>query len=71
MNTENYSKIKKEVQETKFHTIAEVHDLLEMWHHSKNLHATQKESHTQNMLMTTIGYNSDTEEIVQASLPLF
>jgi hypothetical protein len=71
MNTENYSEMKKEVQKTTLHTIAKVHDFLEMLHRSQNLHATQNESHTHNMLMTTIGYNLDTEEIVQASLPLF
>jgi hypothetical protein len=51
--------------------MAKVHDFLEMWQGSQNLHATQKESRAQNKQMTAVGYISDTEEIVKASLSLF
>jgi len=70
-NTESDSEMKKEVEETKLHRMAKVHDFLEMWHGSQNLGATQKESHAQNKQMTTVGYISDTEEIVKASWSLF
>ena len=38
-----------------------------MWQGSHNLRATQKESRPQNKQMTTLGYISDTEEIIKAS----
>jgi hypothetical protein len=47
-NAENNSEMMTEVEERKFHRIANVHDFLEMWQGSQQLHATQKESHTQN-----------------------
>ena len=71
MTTENDSEIKKEVEERKPHRMAKVHNLLEMWQGSQNLHATQKESRAQNKQMTAVGYISDTEEIVKASWSLF
>jgi len=40
MNTENDSEMKKEAEEQKLHRMAKVHDLLEMWQGSQNLHAT-------------------------------
>jgi hypothetical protein len=70
MNPENDSEMKKEVEESKLHKMAKVHDFLEMWQGSQNLCATQKESRTQNKQMTAVGYISDTEEIVKASLSL-
>jgi hypothetical protein len=51
--------------------MTKIHDLLEMWQGSQNLGAAQKESHTQNEQMTTVGYISHTEEIVKASWSLF
>jgi len=54
MNTENDSEMKKEAEERKLHTMAKVHDFLEMWQGSHNLCATQKESRAQNKLMTTV-----------------
>jgi len=51
--------------------MAKVHDILEMWQGSKHLCATQKGSHTQDKLMTALGYISDTEEIIRASWSLF
>jgi len=47
-NTENDSEMKKEAEEWKLHTMAKVHNFLEMWQGSQNLRATQKESRTQN-----------------------
>jgi len=51
--------------------MAMVHDPLEMWQGSQNLHATQKESRAQNKKMTAVGSISDAEEIVSASWSLF
>jgi len=51
--------------------MAKVHDFLEMWQGSQNLHATQKESRSQNKQMATVGYISDSEEIIKASWSLF
>jgi len=47
--------------------MAKVHNFLEMWQGSQNLHATHKESCAQNMLVTAVGYISDTKEIIKAS----
>jgi len=70
-NTENDSEMKKEAEEQKLHTMAKVHDFLEMWQGSQSLCATQKESRAQNKQMTAVEYISDTEEIVKASWSLF
>jgi len=51
--------------------MAKVHYFLEMWQGSQNIHCTQKESRAQNKQMTTVGYISDTEEVVKASWSLF
>jgi len=69
-NTENNSEMKKGADERKLHRMAKVHDFLEMWQGSQNLHATQKESRAQNKQMIAIGYISDMEEIVKASWSL-
>jgi len=66
-NTEHDLKMKREAEERKLHRMAEVHNLLEMWQGSQNQHATQKESLTQNMQMTAVGYISDAEQIVKES----
>jgi hypothetical protein len=71
MKTENDSEMKKEAEERKLHTMAKVHDFLEIWQGSQNLCATQKESCAQNKQMTAIGYISDTEEIIKACWSLF
>jgi hypothetical protein len=63
--------MKKEAEERKLYRMAKVHDFLEMWQGSQNLHATKKESYAQKKLMTTVGSISDTEEIVKASWSLF
>ena len=39
-DTEHHSEMKKEAEEWKLHSMAEVHDLLEMWQGSQNLCAT-------------------------------
>jgi len=66
-STDNDTKMKREVEEITLQRMAKVHNLLAMWQGSQNLHATQKELHTQNEQMTAVGYISDTEEIVKAS----
>jgi len=71
MNTENDSEMKREVEESKLHRMAKVHDFLELWQGSHNLQATQKESRARNKQMTAVGYISDMEEIVNASWSLF
>jgi hypothetical protein len=53
-NTENYLEMKKEAEERKLHRMATVHNSLEMWQGSENVHATQKESHTQNKQLTAV-----------------
>jgi hypothetical protein len=67
MNTDNHLERKKEADERKLHRMGKVHDFLEMWQGSENLHATQKESRAQTNQMTAVGYILDTEEIVKAS----
>jgi hypothetical protein len=47
-NPENDSEIKKEVEDRTLHQMAKVHSFLEVWQGSRNLRATQKESHTHN-----------------------
>jgi len=71
MNTENNLEMKKEAEDRKLHRMAKVHDFLEMWQGSETICATQKVSHAQNQQMTTVGYISDTDEIVNASWSLF
>jgi len=51
--------------------MAKVHNVLEMWHGSPNLAATQTGSSTQNNQMAAVGYISEMEEIVRASWPHF
>jgi hypothetical protein len=63
--------MKQEAEERKLHRMANVHNFLEMWQSSNNLHATYKESCTQIKQMTAVGYISNTEEIVKASWSLF
>jgi hypothetical protein len=43
MNKETDSEMKKEAEESKLHKMAMVHNILEMWQGSQNLHAAQKE----------------------------
>jgi len=66
-NTENNSEIKKEAEKRKLHRMANVHDFLEIWKGSWNLHAIQKELCPQNKQMIAVEYILDTEEIVKAS----
>ena len=70
-NTEHDSERKKEAEDPNLHRMAKVHEFVEMWQGSQNLHATQKESWTQNKQMTAMGYISDTEEIVKTSSSVF
>jgi len=70
-NARNYCEMKQEAEEWKLRRMLKVHDLLEIWQGSHNLCATQKESRAWNKLMTSIGYISDTEEIMKTSFLLF
>jgi len=70
-HTEHDSEMKTEAEERKSHRMAKVHDCLEMWQGSQNLHATQKESRAENKQMTAVGYISDSQESVEASWSLF
>jgi len=67
ISTDNDMEMKREVEETKLHWMAKVHDILEMWQGSQNLWAIHNEFRVQNKQMTAIGYISDTEVIVKAS----
>jgi len=69
MNTENDLGMKRDTEKNKFQ--AKVHDCLEMWEGSQNLHTTQKESRAPDKHMTAVGYISDTEEIIKASCSVF
>jgi len=64
---ENDIELNREAEERTLHRMAKVHNLLQMWHDSQNLCATQKESHARHKQMSAIEYISDTEEIVNAS----
>ena len=66
-NTENDSDMKKEAEERKLYRMAKMHDFLEMWQGSQNVHATQQESWAQNKQLSAVGYISDTEAIITAS----
>ena len=66
-NAENDSEMKKAAEERTLHRMAKVHNFLEMWQGSQNLHATHKESRAQDTQMTAVGSIPDTEEIVKAS----
>jgi len=69
--SENDLELKREAEEKKLHRLAKVHDFLEMWQGSLNLHTTQKESRAQNKQMTAFGYISDSEQSVKASWSIF
>jgi len=47
--------------------MAKVCHCLEIWQHSQNLHAIQKESRAHNVQLTAVGYISNTEDIVKLS----
>jgi hypothetical protein len=66
LDPDNDAEIKKEAEQKKPQRTAKVHDFLEMWLGSENLHSTQKAMHTQNPQMTAMGYISDTEETVES-----
>jgi hypothetical protein len=66
-NTENDSEMMQEAEEKKLHRMAKVYNLLEMWQGSQILRATQKESRTQNLQMTTVGCTSDTKNSLKHS----
>jgi len=55
------------VMERQLHRMAKVHDILEIWEGTQNLRAIPKKSHTENNQIQTIGYISDSKEIVKGS----
>jgi hypothetical protein len=61
----------REAEERKLHRLAKVLDFLEMWQGSQIIHATQKESHTQNTHIKVVQSIFDTEEIVNAFWTIF
>jgi len=63
--------MKNVAEERKLHRMAKVHDFLEMWQGSQNLHATKEVSRAQNKQMTAVGYILDMEEIITAFWSLF
>jgi hypothetical protein len=63
--------MKTVVEEMKLHTMAKVHDCLEMWQSSQYLGDTQNESRAENKQMTAVGYISHMKQIVIASWSLF
>jgi len=66
-NTDNNLEMKREVEKKTLCRMANIHDCLEVWHGTQNLHATPKKSRTHNKQLTAVGYISDTKEIVKAS----
>jgi DNA polymerase IIIc chi subunit len=58
--------LKRDAEESKWHTMTNVHDFVEMWQCSQNPHATQQELRAQHKQMTAEGYILDTENIVNA-----
>jgi len=55
-DTENDLILKTEVEERNFHRMAKVHNFLEMWQGSQNLHATLNESRPNNQHVTAVGW---------------
>jgi hypothetical protein len=66
-STDNDMEMKKAAEQNKLHQIVKVNNLLEIRQGRHNLRATQKESHTQNKQMSSVGYISDAEAIIKAS----
>jgi len=59
--------MKRQAEQKTMHRMAKVHNFLEMWQGSQNLHTTQKESRAKIIQIAAVRYVSDTEEIVKAS----
>jgi len=62
--------MKKEAEESILHRMAKVDDVLEIWHGSRILCATQKGSRAQTKQMTAAGFISDTKVMFKASWSL-
>jgi len=65
--TENDLEWKNNACDRKLHRMAKVHDFLEIWLRSQNLHATRQECRTQNKQLAAVESISDTEEIIKGS----
>jgi hypothetical protein len=66
LDPDNDAEIKNEAEQKKLYRMAKVHDCLEIWQGSENLHSTQKAARAENPQMTAMGYISDTEETVKS-----
>jgi hypothetical protein len=66
-DTEYDLELKKEGKDSKWHRIAKVDNLSEMWQGIENVCTTQKEYRIQNMQMTATGNISDTKDIIKTS----
>jgi len=65
-NTEHFLEMKREVEDTKLHRMAKVHNMLEMWQGSQILCATQKKTHSEMKQLTSVRMFPDTEQIFEA-----
>jgi hypothetical protein len=66
-HSENYFNPWIAVEVTIQHTMAKVHDVLDVCQGSPNLRMTQKVVHAPKKPMPAVGYISDTQEIINAS----
>jgi hypothetical protein len=69
--TEDDLELKNEAEESKLHRMVKVRIFLELYQDSLHLCAIHRESWAQNKHLTTVGYTSDTEEIMKASWSYF
>jgi len=70
-NTENDSQMKEVADEGNWHRMAKVHNSLEMWQGSQNLHAVQNEFCAQIREMTSVRCIPETPGIIKTSWSLF
>jgi hypothetical protein len=66
-NSGKGSEMRHEAEEETLHTVAKVHDMLELCQGSQNLYATRRNLALKNNNMSAIEYISGTEAIIQAS----
>jgi hypothetical protein len=71
LDPHNDAEIMLEDQENRLHRMAKVHNFLEIWQGSENLHSTQKAACVQHLQMTAMGYISDVEETVKSCRSAF
>jgi hypothetical protein len=59
--------MKREAEQNKLQPMGKVHNVFEMWQGSQILCAAENKIRAQNKPMTTVGYISDTEEVIKES----